>query len=313
MAGPTERSAPLEFRFRRLAKPEEFRAAERIQEEAWGLAEEPPVPTPLQRALQDNGGLVLGAFLDIHLVGMSIGFLGWDGARLFHYSHMTAVRPPYQNHGVGFRLKAYQREEVLRQGLPEIRWTFDPLRSRNAMLNVRRLGGVPDRYLVDYYGQMGSDANRDLETDRLRLVWALDTPHVAERLAGTRPSAAEDEARFRAAAPIVETEVGELGFRRPVQVAEPDRPMAHLEIPFDLDALREHEPKTVPTWRHAVRDGFRAAFDLGYVVDDFAVVRAEHERRSVYFFRKPVEGEGRPPAGTAAPPPAEPSSPRATP
>lgn len=303
MAGPTERSGPTDFLFRPLGKPEERRAAERLQREAWGLLEEPPVPSPLQRAFQDNGGLVLGAFLDIHLVGLSIGFLGWDGQKLFHYSHMTAVAPAYQNHGVGRRLKALQREEVLRQGLNEVRWTFDPLRSRNALLNVRRLGGRPDRYLVDYYGQMGSEANRERESDRLRLVWTLDDPRVAERLSGARPSAAEDDGRFARSTPILETEVGEHGLRIPSAVAEPTGTSATLEIPFDLEALREHEPGSLGPWRHAVRDGFRAAFDLGYEVDDFAVVRSEHERRSVYFLRP------RPPATETAPAPSASPSP----
>jgi predicted GNAT superfamily acetyltransferase len=311
MAAPRERSAPLEFRFRRLQKPEEFRAAEKLQTEAWGLVEEPPVPSPLQRALQDNGGMVLGAFLDIHLVGMTIGFLGWDGEKLYQYCHMAAVRPQYQNHQVGFRLMAFHREEVLRQGLDEIRWTFDPLRSRNAMLHVRRLGGLPDRYLVDYYGQMGSAANRDPESDRLRLVWRLEDPAVVARIGGLRATPEEDERRLREAVPIVETEVGETGLRRPVQVSEPDGPSASLEIPFDLDALHQHDPKGVSVWRHAVRDAFRAAFDLGYRVTDFAVVRAEHERRSFYFLASGPPAAPAPRATSDAPgPPSAPVPPK---
>lgn len=291
-----------EFRLRRLAKPEEMRAAEELQSAAWGLVDEPPVPAPLQRAVQDNGGLVVGAFVDIYLAGFSLGFLGWDGATLYLHSHMTAVRPEYQNHGVGRRLKWFQREEVLGQGLREIRWTFDPLRSRNAMLNVRRLGGVPDRYLVDYYGRMGSKENEELESDRLRLLWRLDDPAVAARSEGKLPSAEEELARYRASVPVVETEVGEEGLRTPAAVAEPSEPLVHLEIPFDLAAVRQHAPDRVRPWRHAVRDGFRAAFDLGYRVDGFAVVPVEHERRSFYFLSAPV-GRGPPSTGGGPLPP----------
>ncbi|MCI4348929.1 MAG: GNAT family N-acetyltransferase [Thermoplasmata archaeon] len=275
-----------DFRFRRLEKPEEFRAVEEVQAVAWGLQEEPPVPTPIQRAIQDNGGLVLGAFADVHLAGFCLGFLGWDGTLLYHYSHMTAVRPEYQNHRVGFRLKSHQREEVLGQGLTEIRWTFDPLQSRNAFLNVRRLGGTPDRYFVHYYGRMGSDANRDLETDRLRLVWKLQGPKVEERLAGKLPSPEEDLRRWTASVPILESEVGDRGLRIPHTVTEPEATDVNIEIPFDIALLREHEPESLRTWRHAVRDSFRAAFDLQYRVDDFAVVSSEHERRSIYLLSK---------------------------
>lgn len=268
------------FRFRRLDKPEEFRQLGEVHRAVWG---DEGIPVTLQRALQDNGGLVLGAFADIHLAGFAVSLIGWDGTTLYHYSHTTAVRPEYQNHQLGFRLKSFQRDEVLKLGLSEIRWTFDPLQSRNAWLNVRRLGGRPDRYYIHYYGQMPDTINRDMETDRLRLRWEITTPHVEERVAGTSPSADEDRARWERSVAIVETEVGEHGLRRPSAVAEPTGALAHLEIPFDLATLREHEPAALRPWRHAVRDAFRAAFDVGYRVDDFAVVTADHERRSFYF------------------------------
>jgi len=285
------------FRLRRLEKPEEFRQVEEVYRAAFGAEGSGPVPPPLQRALQDNGGLVLGAFADIYLAGCAVSLIGWDGTTLYHYSHVTAVRPEYQNHHLGFRLKAYQREEVLKLGLPEIRWTFDPLLSRNALLSVRRLGSRPDRYLPHYYGQVDDAANRGLETDRLRTVWTLGGPGVEERLAGRPVNAAADLERFRRSFAIVETEPGESGLRVPTAVSEPSGDSAHLEIPFDFAAVREHQPATTRPWRHAVRDAFRAAFDLGYVVDDFAVVAPEHERRSVYFLSKSA-----PPPAAGAPP-----------
>jgi predicted GNAT superfamily acetyltransferase len=283
-----------EFRFRKLEKPEEFRQVLEVHRAVWG---DEGVPAALQRALQDNGGLVLGGFVDIYLAGFAISFLGWDGTTLYHHSHVTAVRPEYQNHHLGFRLKAYQRDEVLKLGLSEIRWTFDPLQSRNAWLNVRRLGGMPDRYFVHYYGQMADTLNRDMETDRLRLRWEIATPHVEERLGGLFPTAEENLARWNRSVAIVETEVGDKGLRLPTAVGEPSGETAHLEIPFDLETVREHEPGLLRQWRHAVRDGFRAAFDLGYRVDDFAVITRDHERRSFYFLAPPSKET----PGSAAP------------
>jgi len=281
------------FHFRRLEKPEEFRQVEEVCAAAFGSGSGAMVPPALQRALQDNGGLVLGAFADIYLAGCAVSTLGWDGTTLYHYGHLLVVRPEYQNHHLGFQLQAFLRDEVLRMGLPEMRWTFDPLQSRNAHLFVRRLGGRPDRYLTHYLGQVDDDVNRGLETDRVRTVWTLGSPEVEARLAGTGPTAAEDAARWQASSAIVETEPGESGLRVPTVVAEPEGASAHLEVPFDLASVREHEPAKLRSWRHAVRDAFRAAFDLGYLVDDFAVVSADHERRSFYLLSK---GPGPPPA-----------------
>ncbi len=295
--GAAPAAAPRDFTFRRLQKPEELRQAEELQREAWGLTDEPPTSRTILRAIQDNGGLVLGAFADIYLAGVTIGILGWDGTRLYHYSHMNAVRPAYQNHHVGFRLKVYQREEVLKQGLPLMRWTFDPLQSKNARLNVRRLGAHPDHYYLHYYGTMGSEVNRGLESDRLRVSWALDDPEVERRVAGQYPSPEQDRARWAEAQALVETQLGEAGLRVPTTVSEPSRPTAHLEIPFDLQSVRDHQAGTLRTWRHATRDAFRAAFDLGYRVDDFTTLSLEHERRSFYLLSKPPPGD-RPPEAT---------------
>jgi predicted GNAT superfamily acetyltransferase len=309
--GPKEAK---EFHLRRVGKPEEFRAVEEVQREAWGLGAEVPVPGAVQRGFQDNGGLVLGAFVDIYLAGFTMSFLGWDGSSLYHYSHLTGIRPEYQNHHVGLRLKLFQREEVQRQGLNQIRWVFDPLQSRNAHVAIRRLGGVPDRYLVHYFGQLDSAANAGIETDRLRLVWDLAAPRTEERIAGKFPTPAEDAARWRRSTAILETKVGDSGIRLPAAVDEPTAAEVHLEVPFDLRLVREHEPAALRTWRHAGRDAFRAAFDAGYRIDDFAVVSEEHERRSFYFLRAgspsaragegalPVDpGPSSPGSGTAPP------------
>lgn len=283
------------FRFRRLEKPEEFRQVEELCAAAWGPSTAFTVTPPWMRVLQDNGGLVLGAFADIYLAGAAVSLLGWDGTDLYHYAQLTVVRPEYQNHHLGFRLKAFQRDEVLQLGLREIRSTIDPLQSRNAGLFVHRLGALPDRYLTHYFGRLDDAVHGGSETDRIRLRWRLSTPSVEERLIGKLPGAAEYRDRWERSRALVETDAGETGLRVPTAVTEPTGPSAHLEVPFDLGALQQHDPSALRQWRHAVRDAFTAAFELGYLVDDFAIVAPEHERRSFYFLSKAPE----PPAGPA--------------
>ena len=285
MAAPGERVVK-DFHLRRLNKPEEYRAAEDVHRLASGLGEEVPVGGPLLRAIQDQGGLVVGAFADIHLAGFAVGFLGWDGQSLYHYAHLVAVRPEYQHHRVGFRLMSFQRDEVVGQGLTSMRWTFDPLQSHHAFLFLRRLGAAIDGYHVHYYGQLATDPDRGSETDRVHASWALTDANVEQRLAGQLPSTADDARAVETAVPIVETDLGEHGLRIPTGVTEPSAPAVHLEIPFDITAIRTHEPASVRTWRHATRDAFRSALDSGYVIDDFAVVRVDRERRSFYLLRR---------------------------
>jgi predicted GNAT superfamily acetyltransferase len=270
------------FVFRRLAKPEELRAAEELQRASAAGAEEGPVAVPVLRAMQDQGGLVLGAFADIYLAALSVGFLGWDGETLYHYVQRFIVRPEYLNHGLGRKMGAYLRDGVRQQGLESIRGTFDPLVSRAAFFAVHRMGAVPDGYLVHYYGQQGSGETVDQESDRVRWTWSLADPDLEERWAKKPAPASAPDPRYSGAPSLIETEVGESGLRLPTAVSEPSTPFAQLEVPFDIDLIRQHEPAGLRRWRHAVRDAFRAGFDLGYRVVDFDVLRTEHERRSVY-------------------------------
>jgi len=277
----------------RLESPEEYRAVEAVQREAWGFTSDSPVPAPIQRAINDNGGLVLGAFAGSELIGFTFGFVGREEGKLFHYSHMTAVRPPWQNRHVGLALKSRQREEVLRQGLDEVRWTYDPLQSKNAGLNVRRLGGRPDRYLPHYYGVMADAINQDLETDRVRLVWQLNDPRVEERLRGHLPLPTNEEDRLRSSEPLIETARGPNGVRQPMALRAPSSLSLNLEIPADLASARARDRDEARHWREATREAFMRALAAGYTVDDFAVVSLGDERRSFYFL------ERRPEAGAA--------------
>ena len=287
---PTEKGPPILVR--KLTTPEEYRSVEGVERAAWGHSTDPPVPATIQRAIHDNGGLLLGAFAGTRMVGFALGFLGREEGRLYHYSHMTGVVPEFQNRHIGYALKSRQREEAIAQGLEEIRWTFDPLQSRNAFFNVRRLGGLPDRYYPHYYGPMRDSLNEGLETDRLRLIWRLKDPRVESRLRGEYPSLPEDEAWIASASALIETAVGDQALRRPVAVRPPANPRLLLEIPADLAAVRRWDPGSTRRWRETTREAFSRAFAEGYRVVDFTVVSDRGARRAFYLLERPEGAHG---------------------
>ena len=268
--------------FRRLDTIEEFRAVQDVQDEAWGMDQDPLVPAALMRAFQDNGGLLLGAFRAGRLAGYAMGFLGREREATFHYSHMVAVRPNDQAHHLGHELKLYQREEVLAQGLSEIRWTFDPLQSRNAMRSVHRLGGRPVRYLPQYYGPMSDAINAGLETDRLLLIWSIRSRRVEERIREVRPTQEDDAPRWQRSFPLIETVLRPSGVRIPVSTRPPESSGLALEIPLDLARIRAVEPGGAQLWRSATREAFTTAFARGCRVDDFVRLIVDGETRCFY-------------------------------
>ncbi|MCI4334188.1 MAG: hypothetical protein L3K04_00910 [Thermoplasmata archaeon] len=300
MAGASGLERVREFRFRPLDKPEELRAAEELERQAMGGGTEVPVNVSVLRGALDHGGLVVGAFADIYLAGVGADLLGWNGSELYRFALLTAVRPEYQHHQVAYRLMAYRREAALQQGIPAMRWNFDPLRSRAARLSLRRLGARCEKYLPHHLGRLGWKEEEEMDSDRLRMRWGLNEPEVEARLAGTVPTGAEDLAAYQSARSVVRTEENDQGLRVPTEVGEPAGPLAHLEIPFDLSAVREHDLPSARRWRYAVRDAFRACTDLGYAPVDFLVLPLEHERRAFYLLRPTPPASG---GGPAAPSP----------
>jgi len=139
----------VEYSVRIIETPSEMKAVEKLQEIIWGTND--IVPTSMLTAAVHNGGLLLGAYDDNTLVGFTFSFLGIHhptGSQILkHCSHMLAVHPEYRSQGIGFILKRAQWQMVRQQGISLITWTYDPLLSRNAYLNIDRLGGVVNTYL----------------------------------------------------------------------------------------------------------------------------------------------------------------------
>src|SRR4030095_6138880 len=123
-----------------------------------------------------GGGFTMGAFdASNRLLGFAHALASFDEKlRPYYYSQMLAVEPRLQNAGIGVRLKLAQRDHAFKTGAPLIPWTFAPRQSRNAYLNIVKLGGVVRRYCANFYGTNSSSVfPRGMDTDRLFLErWA---------------------------------------------------------------------------------------------------------------------------------------------
>ena len=168
---------------------EELSACVQLQIDVWGYGELDVIPRKLFIVAQRIGGQVIGAF-DVNrpgasdrgdagtLIGFAMALPGISQGRAYLHSHMLAVSPPYRNHGIGRRLKLFQREEALSRGIPRMEWTFDPLEIKNSFLNLSRLGTIVRRYTANFYGVTSSPLHGSVPTDRLYAEWWLDSDRV---------------------------------------------------------------------------------------------------------------------------------------
>jgi predicted GNAT superfamily acetyltransferase len=262
-------------RIRVLETPEEMTSVEDLQREIWPGSETEIVPAHLLITAVHNGGLLLGAYEGEQLVGFVFGFPGLeslpDGPHPKHCSHMLGVLDAHRDAGIGFALKRAQWQMVRHQGLNHVTWTYDPLLSRNAYLNIARLGAVCSTYLRSQYGTMRDGLNAGLPSDRFQVDWWVRTRRVEQRL-GRQPRGMLNLGQFEQAGinylhlPVRRQD----GFIQPPETFSPPADRLSLaEIPPDFSELKNADLSLARDWRFFARELFETCFAAGFLVTDF--------------------------------------------
>ncbi len=269
-----------DWTIRLLETAEEMEAVEALQRLVWPDSETDVIPAHMLLAVAHNGGLVIGAYdanPDIGtpaLVGVSFGFPGVydtpDGPRLKHHSHILGVHPGWRDRGLGFALKRAQWQMVRHQGIDRVTWTYDPLLSRNARLNITRLGAVCSTYLRMEYGEMRDSLNAGLPSDRFQVDWWVNTTRVERRL--SRRARPPLKLHHYQTAGILQLEArpgrGE-GLRPLEEIPALAGTMLLVEIPPDFPSLKIADLSLARDWRFYTREVFETSFAAGYLVTDF--------------------------------------------
>jgi predicted GNAT superfamily acetyltransferase len=297
------------WQIRVLDTIDELHRVEELQRLVWPGSDTDVVPAHLLITAVHNGGFVLGAFppSDRHgelnkMAGFVFGFPGLystpDGPRPKHCSHMLAVHPDYRGQRLGFSLKRAQWQMVRHQGIDRITWTYDPLLSRNAHLNIGLLGAVSNTYLRELYGEMRDGLNIGLPSDRFEVDWWVNTQRVQRRLSKKARRSLDLAHFFAAGAEVINpAELGNRGWPIPVEpvrfsakksIGDQESIIVLVEIPADFLALKEANIELAREWRLSSREIFENLFEDGYLVTDFVHLPGENPR-SYYVFS---HGEG---------------------
>jgi len=239
---------------REVSTIEEYDACIQLQREVFGLPDLEISPRRHLIVSNRAGGWTLGAFVAGKLIGFVHHLAAVKDDYIFGYSHMMAVDAAFQNKGVGAQLKWAQRTRALNEGRDYIKWTFEPMRARNAHFNLNRLGVVVREYAANFYGtdystdpaEQGSISG--LDSDRLFASWDLNDPRV--------------EAFSR---------------REEFHLGDAERT---VEIPADFPALLKGDPQSAKREIQRVRNEFVQTLSEGFVCRAFD----RHSERPRYLF-----------------------------
>jgi predicted GNAT superfamily acetyltransferase len=231
---------------------EDFQQCIELERAVWHDNDLGIMPIRLYMISKACNAPTIGAF---DAAGRLVGFVHTSLAliegHVAYHSHLAAVLEGLRHRDIGFRMKLAQRERALQLGIPLIIWTFDPLQSRNAYLNINKLGAVIRRYEVNYYSEgISAVFDSNVPSDRIFAEWWVASPHVEAVLAGNRPLV--------------------------------DEGLPAVEIPDDINAIRSASIDEHLRWRLEVREAFERVRAGGTIVRGFSW---EPERkRSRYLF-----------------------------
>lgn len=224
-----------------------------LQREVFALPEVELSPVRHFIVTRNAGGFTLGAYDGDRLAGFVLSVPAFMRGERAFYSHMTGVRAEYQSHGIGARLKWAQRERALSEGVKFIKWTFEPIKARNAFFNLEKLGAIVAEYQVNFYGIDYSTAPEQkigLASDRLFAEWHLESPKVLELASGGK---------------FIETR----------------EPAVEIVVPNDWASLVKSDAKAALAEQLRIRSEFLDAFGRGMVGRGF---RRDEERPAYLLF-----------------------------
>jgi predicted GNAT superfamily acetyltransferase len=271
---------------------EECLQCEELQRAIWRTPEGTEVvPASLLITIQKNGGLILGAFDGANMVGFVFGFLGAETGggirRIKHCSHMLAVLPEYRGVGIGLALKKEQRNVLISQELDLATWTYDPLQAINAALNLNRLGAIARRYVRNAYGEMLDVLNVGLASDRFEVEWWLKSRRVHDSIERHEPL---QHGYPNDGQPIYQVQFDDQDMPRVAAEVGFRDETCSVEIPYDLNALKERSLDLACAWRAWTRRTFETAFAQGYTAFEVRGWRDEHGREHVAYLLKKNSG-----------------------
>ncbi|OIK16303.1 GNAT family N-acetyltransferase [Bacillus sp. MUM 116] len=265
---------------KQLTTIEELEQVQQMEKSVW---KDQAIPIHQTLTAVKNGGIVVGAYHQNQLVGFSYGFPGFINGKPYLCSHMLGIEENFRGQGIGEFLKKAQKNAAIEKGYDLLTWTYDPLESVNAFLNLTKLKAICSTYVKNCYGDMKDGLNQGLPSDRFQVEWWISNPYIEE--------AHQDELSAIDRVPYLQTTNGL------PQLAEVDpssffsRLALLVPVPKQFQQVKKDAPELALDWRLKTRELFEALFENGFAA--VRIVKTGDEPVVYYLLKKrdllPVE------------------------
>lgn len=258
---------------RQLTTMAQMKSVEQVEKKVWNMS-----PLPLHQTFTaiNNGGIILGAYHENKMVGFLYSFPGFDGKEIYLCSHMLGILPKYRTGGLGMQMKFEQAKIAIEKGYSKITWTYDPLESLNAYLNLHKLGAVGAYYKANHYGNMDDKLNKGLPTDRIQIEWDIDSVKDKPQ---TSLGIIEEKVLLKARnnmEPIL-TDIYQKNDSF-------ENGPWFVAIPDNFQEIKVKNNELAKKWRLKSSEVFQVLFSMGFKATDLIRVPSNHA--SYYCFKK---------------------------
>lgn len=219
-------------------------------------------------------------------IGFAAIFADFDHNGPFWYGARMGVDDRYQDKNVGDALVAALYHSAKERNIPRVRWTYDPLQSRNGYIYLRKMGGIVREIGFNYYSAVftNDQFNRGISTDRFIVEWMIGSDRVRERMEeGKIPEL--DPAVITSENAINEIDIGADGLENHGEkwLFQSNQSPIFIEIPYDQDRLLKVDRIRAQSLRDKCRALFMHYLARGYAVTDFVLKKSPNEKRHVYY------------------------------
>ncbi|UCZ52925.1 GNAT family N-acetyltransferase [Bacillus shivajii] len=258
-----------QIEMRQLTTMEELTTMQHVEKSVWNMH---PIPVHQTYTALKNGGVILGAFANEKMIGFLYSFAGFDGKEPYLCSHMLGILPEYRKGGLGVCMKLKQAEVAERMGYSKITWTFDPLESLNAYLNLHKLGAVGSYYKENNYGSMNDELNQGLPTDRIVIEWKMN--------GRPKRNIVFDKTKL-----LLDMDNGHPVTTKVFTDEFPNESNEwFIAIPANFQSMKQENIKLAKEWRYETRKVFQALYSHGYEAKD--LIHDRSSQLSYYYFSK---------------------------
>lgn len=265
---------------RHLTTIEELEQVQRLEKAVW---KDQAIPIHQTLTAVKNGGIVVGAYHNNQLVGLSYGFPGFINGKAYLCSHMLGIDKNFRGQGIGEFLKQAQKNAAIDKGYDLLTWTYDPLESVNAFLNFTKLKAICSTYVKNCYGNMKDGLNQGLPSDRFQVEWWITNPYIGEEH--------QDELSAIEQVPYEQTENGLPQLAEVNPTSYSTRLALLVPVPKQFQQIKKDNPELALDWRLKTRELFETLFANGFAA--IRVVKTDDEPVHYYLLKKrdllPVE------------------------